>query len=84
MFHRGWTRNGRLYIKPIPGETCCENWQIRPDATKFKPNPKQLKIVRKFVSMVHDPNQVTSLLNKLEQEFFIEEEQIEIDAEGEK
>ncbi|KAF3911455.1 hypothetical protein ABW20_dc0105431 [Dactylellina cionopaga] len=43
LLDRGWRRSGNILYKPDMKNSCCQEYTIRLEASKFKPNTKQRK-----------------------------------------
>ncbi|KAF3914280.1 hypothetical protein AA313_de0210378 [Arthrobotrys entomopaga] len=43
LLDRGWRRSGNILYKPDMKNSCCQEYTIRLEASKFKPNKKQRK-----------------------------------------
>ncbi|GAO47949.1 hypothetical protein G7K_2144-t1 [Saitoella complicata NRRL Y-17804] len=48
MIDRGWRRSGKYLYKPDLRASCCPQYTIRLDPTKFKPNKDQRRALNKF------------------------------------
>lgn len=52
LIDRGWRRSGRYCYKPTMNQTCCPQYTIKCDATKFIITKSQKKILKKFRNFV--------------------------------
>ena len=52
LIDRGWRRSGRYCYKPTMDETCCPQYTIKCDVTKFTLTKSQKKILKKFRNFV--------------------------------
>ncbi|KAI9486987.1 MAG: arginine-tRNA-protein transferase [Benjaminiella poitrasii] len=48
LIDRGWRRSGKYLYKPDLEKSCCPQYTIRLDTTKFAPSKSQKKIIHKF------------------------------------
>ncbi|KAI8086376.1 arginine-tRNA-protein transferase-like protein 1 [Halteromyces radiatus] len=53
LIDRGWRRSGKYLYKPDLRQSCCPQYTIRLDATKFKATKSQRKILHKFNRFIH-------------------------------
>jgi arginine-tRNA-protein transferase len=49
---RGWRRCGTYYYKTDLTRSCCKQWTLRQDATKFRIKKDQKKTVRKIFDLI--------------------------------
>ncbi|XP_066246856.1 arginyl-tRNA--protein transferase 1 isoform X2 [Euwallacea similis] len=54
LIDRGWRRSGKYCYKPIMDKTCCPQYTIRCNATKFKLNNSHKRIIKKFNKFLND------------------------------
>ena len=54
LMERGWRRCGTYYYKLDLARSCCKQWTIRQDATKFEIKKDQKKTVRKMLELAYD------------------------------
>ena len=52
LIDRGWRRSGRYCYKPTMDETCCPQYTIKCDVTKFTLTKSQKKILKRFRNFV--------------------------------
>jgi len=48
LLNRGWRRSGKYCYKPTMEKTCCPQYEIRCDVTKYKPSKSQKKVLKKM------------------------------------
>lgn len=48
LVDRGFQRSGKFVYRPVMKETCCPQYVIRTDVTKFRPSKSQRSTMRKF------------------------------------
>ena len=54
LMERGWRRCGTYYYKLDLGKSCCKQWTIRQDVTKFKIKKDQKRTVKKMLELAYD------------------------------
>lgn len=57
LVDRGFQRSGKFVYRPRMKETCCPQYVIRTDVTKFKPSKSQRYAIRKFRHFLQEGQQ---------------------------
>ena len=52
LIDRGWRRSGKYCYKPMMEQTCCPQYTIRLDVSKFSASKSQKKLARKFRNFI--------------------------------
>ena len=54
MMERGWRRCGTYYYKLDMARSCCKQWTLRQDITRFQIKKDQRKTVRKMLELAYE------------------------------
>lgn len=63
LIDRGWRRSGKYLYKPDLEKSCCPQYTIRLDTTRFSTSKSQKKILNKFNRYVKGAHQSTTTAN---------------------
>ncbi|GAA5877358.1 hypothetical protein JCM16303_006255 [Sporobolomyces ruberrimus] len=54
LLNRGWRRSGCYMYKPDNANTCCVQYTISQDSSKFKPSRSQRQVLQRFANFVKE------------------------------